>query len=162
MASPPRQKRGPRKTGVGGGGPWGHPLPGTLAAPMYQPAGPGPHEVMNHIRRPPKRWRPRPQGADRLFNYLEASDSEDELDLVDLVCQQCGLEFLDSESLQTHLMSMHRMTLAPARPYHCTICGFSSPSHPEIVEHMQKHAVIEMRCLEPGCRYSSSVPVSAH
>ncbi|XP_052124012.1 uncharacterized protein LOC113209556 [Frankliniella occidentalis] len=132
---------------------------------MYQAGGPRPHEVMNHIRRPPKRWRPRPHGADRLFNYLEASDSEDEMEMLpeDLVCQQCGLEFLDTESLQTHLMSMHRMTLAPSqgpapRPYHCTICGYSSPSHPEIVAHMQKHAVVEMRCCEPGCRFSSSVP----
>ena len=165
VAAPPRQKRGPGRKVVGGGGPWGHPLPGTLPGPMYQAAAPGPHEVLNHMRRPAKRWRPRPQGAERLFNYMEASDSEEELLPEELVCQQCGLEFLDGVSLQTHLMSMHRMTLAPAqgpagRPYHCTICGYSSPSHPDILEHMQKHAVVELRCLEPGCRYTSSLPVS--
>lgn len=55
-------------------------------------------------------------GAARLFHYMEASDNSDpeneqeEEEPPPFICRECGCEFVDDTSLETHVFMHHRST----------------------------------------------------
>lgn len=115
-------------------------------------------------------------GAERLFHYLEASD-DDEPDRREeetpppAVCPDCGCEFLDAASLETHALThragasssvvppppVRRRGPPPPPPYRCAVCGGGRATQAAMLEHMRSHgAGAVLRCRFQGCAFATA------
>nr|CAD7261292.1 unnamed protein product [Timema shepardi] len=102
-------------------------------------------------------------GAARLFHYMEASDASDEgeemeqeeVELPEFVCRECGCEFVDDASLETHNMTHHRVSSSAEEraattcnsssnhcAYQCSVCGHGMGSQTAMMDHMKSHSSI--------------------
>ncbi|XP_069681415.1 protein charlatan isoform X2 [Periplaneta americana] len=123
-------------------------------------------------------------GAARLFHYMEASDTSDPEDnpeeAVDpeeeeeepppFICRECGCEFVDDTSLETHDYTHHRTKrAAPAvdtgggkpLPYQCSVCGRSLASQMAMMEHMRAHTGLLVHCRAESCDFSTPLGADA-
>ncbi|XP_049964483.1 zinc finger protein 668 [Schistocerca serialis cubense] len=128
-------------------------------------------------------------GAARLFHYMEASDTSDQDEEEEPVscsaqrppppvgCRQCGCEFADVNSLQTHQLVHHTAksgapeaatATATAKkpctkplPYRCSVCECSLASQALMLEHMRIHNGRLLACKERGCAFVTPLGESA-
>ncbi|XP_021925489.1 protein charlatan isoform X3 [Zootermopsis nevadensis] len=123
-------------------------------------------------------------GAARLFHYMEASDTsdpeengtdypeEEEEEPPPFICRECGCEFVDDTSLETHNYTHHHTKrLLPAvettsssnkpLPYQCSVCGCSLASQMAIMEHMRTHTGLLVHCRAESCDFSTPLGADA-
>ncbi|XP_049832270.1 zinc finger protein 865 isoform X1 [Schistocerca gregaria] len=128
-------------------------------------------------------------GAARLFHYMEASDTSDQDDEQEPVscsaqrppppvgCRQCGCEFADVNSLQTHQLVHHtaksgapeaatdtataKKPCTKPLPYRCSVCECSLASQALMLEHMRIHNGRLLACKERGCAFVTPLGESA-
>ena len=123
-------------------------------------------------------------GAARLFHYMEASDTsdpeengtdypeEEEEEPPPFICRECGCEFVDDTSLETHDYSHHhakRPLLAVETtsskskplPYQCSVCGRSLASQMAMMEHMRTHTGLMVHCCAESCDFSTPLGANA-
>lgn len=77
------------------------------------------------------------------------------------LCLYCGCEFADSLSLSLHEELFHENPLLkagqrPLNPYCCSVCGYSTPKQPMMMEHMRIHTGQTLRCQAgEGCHFDT-------
>ncbi|PSN46023.1 hypothetical protein C0J52_15793 [Blattella germanica] len=129
-------------------------------------------------------------GAARLFHYMEASDTsdpedngpdypegsanleEEEEEPPPFICRECGCEFVDDTSLETHNYAHHHTkrpvptvesnnTSNKLMPYQCSICSHSLASQVAMMEHMRNHTGLLVHCRAENCDFSTPLGVDA-
>ena len=126
-------------------------------------------------------------GAARLFHYMEASDTsdpedngteypedmpnpeEEEEEPPPFICRECGCEFVDDTSLETHNYAHHHTKCSvptadissKTLPYQCSICGHSLASQVTMMEHMRSHTGLQVHCRAESCDFSTPLGVDA-
>ncbi|KAG8186225.1 hypothetical protein JTE90_008752, partial [Oedothorax gibbosus] len=76
-------------------------------------------------------------------------------------CLYCGCDFADPQSLQLHEQLFHENSLMvagrrPMNPYGCSVCGYSTPRQPMMMEHMRVHSGQVLRCQAGlGCAFTT-------
>ncbi|XP_063216065.1 zinc finger protein 865-like [Bacillus rossius redtenbacheri] len=108
-------------------------------------------------------------GAARLFHYMEASDTSsqeddedegggtDEAELPEFVCRECGCEFVDDTSLETHAATHRLAAHGAGRPYVCSVCGWGMASQAAMMDHMRGHSGTVARCRVDGCMFATTL-----
>ncbi|XP_033611701.1 zinc finger protein 624 isoform X2 [Cryptotermes secundus] len=117
-------------------------------------------------------------GAARLFHYMEASDTsdpeengtdyqeEEEEEPPPFICRECGCEFVDDTSLETHDYTHHHTkrplpvvettsSSSKPLPYQCSVCGCSLASQMAMMEHMRTHTGLVVHCRAESCDFST-------
>lgn len=69
-------------------------------------------------------------------------------------CRECGCEFVDHSSLQTHFLVLHKSErILPKMPYGCCICQFACATQQTMMEHMRIHTGQVLQCLAEDCQF---------
>lgn len=69
-------------------------------------------------------------------------------------CRECGCEFVDHSSLQTHFLVLHKSErIIPKMPYGCCICQFACATQQTMMEHMRIHTGQVLQCLAEDCQF---------
>ncbi|GBN26539.1 Protein charlatan [Araneus ventricosus] len=77
------------------------------------------------------------------------------------LCLYCGCDFADPKSLSLHEEIFHENPLQkaacrPLNPYGCSVCGYSTPKQPMMIEHMRIHSGQTLRCQAgEGCQFTT-------
>ncbi|GIY46515.1 protein charlatan [Caerostris darwini] len=77
------------------------------------------------------------------------------------LCLYCGCDFADPPSLTLHEELFHENPLQkaasrPLNPYACSVCGYSTPKQPMMIEHMRIHSGQTLRCQAgDGCQFTT-------
>lgn len=89
--------------------------------------------------------------------HLTAQDSSASRTL----CLYCGCDFADPQSLSLHEELFHENPLQkagrrPLNPYCCSVCGYSTPKQPMMMEHMRIHTGQTLKCQAgEGCHFDT-------
>ncbi|XP_067002135.2 protein charlatan [Anabrus simplex] len=140
----------------------------------------------DHYESAPAQYPTKPRqhyGAARLFHYMEASDTsepeesggespsrvdEEEEDPPPFMCRDCGCEFVDDSSLETHNLAYHQQervvpvsqtteAFEKTLPYRCSVCGCGLSSQVAMMEHMRSHTGLLSHCRVEDCNYTTSL-----
>lgn len=69
-------------------------------------------------------------------------------------CRECGCEFVDHSSLQTHFLVLHKSEhIVPKMPYGCCICQFACATQQTMMEHMRIHTGQVLQCRAEDCQF---------
>lgn len=96
----------------------------------------------------------------RKENHNSSSTSQD-TSASRTLCLYCGCDFADPQSLTLHEELFHENPLQkanrrPLNPYCCSVCGYSTPKQPMMMEHMRIHTGQTLRCQAgEGCHFDT-------
>lgn len=77
------------------------------------------------------------------------------------LCLYCGCDFANPQSLTLHEEIFHENPLQkaarrPLNPYCCSVCGYSTPKQPMMMEHMRIHTGQTLKCqVGEGCHFDT-------
>ncbi|KFM59819.1 Protein charlatan, partial [Stegodyphus mimosarum] len=93
-------------------------------------------------------------------NHSSSSTSQD-TSASRTLCLYCGCDFADPQSLSLHEELFHENPLQkagrrPLNPYCCSVCGYSTPKQPMMMEHMRIHTGQTLHCQAgEGCQFDT-------